>query len=189
MIKQRPWIQKRNPLLERFKRHKKSISVHHDSPKYINLGTSCTTEEIEQYTLMFKEFQDIFAWSYDDLKEYDKSIFQHVIPLKEGSKPFKKKLRMINPKLKPLVKMELEKLKKVGIIFPIRHSEWISNPVVVRKKNGEIHLCVDFRDINRASIKYNYPLPNMEMLLQQVIGSALMSMLDGFSWIQSSPCG
>jgi hypothetical protein len=62
---------------------------------------------------LFKEFQDIFSWSYDDLKEYEKSIFQHVIPLKEGSKPFKKKLRMINPKIKPLVKIELEKLKKV----------------------------------------------------------------------------
>jgi hypothetical protein len=39
-----------------------------DSPKYINLGTSCTTEEIDQYTHIFKEFQDIFSWSYDDLK-------------------------------------------------------------------------------------------------------------------------
>jgi hypothetical protein len=54
-----------------------------DSPKYINLGTSCTIVEIEQYTILFKEFQDIFTWSYDDLKEYDKSIVQHVIPLKE----------------------------------------------------------------------------------------------------------
>jgi hypothetical protein len=119
-----------------------------DSPKYINLGTSCTTEEIDQYTHLFKEFQDIFAWSYDDLKEYDKSIFHHIIPLKEGSKPFKKKLRIINPKIKPLVKIELEKLKKAGIIFSIRHSEWISNPVVVRNKSGEIFLCVDFRDLN-----------------------------------------
>jgi hypothetical protein len=72
---------------------------------------------------MFKEFQDIFSWIYGDLKEYYKSIFQHVIPLKEGSHPFKKKLRMINPKLNPLVKMELEKLKKADVIFPIRHLE------------------------------------------------------------------
>jgi hypothetical protein len=90
-------------------------------------------------------------------------------------------LRIINPKLNPLVKIELEKLRKDGIIFPIRHSEWLSNPVIVRKKSGEIHLCVDFRDLNKASIKDNYPFPNMEMLLQQVIGSTLMSMLDGFS--------
>lgn len=52
---------------------------------------------------------------------------------------------------------------------------------MVRKKTGEIHLCVDFRDLNKVSIKDNYPLPNMEMLLQQVTGSALMSMLDEFS--------
>jgi hypothetical protein len=77
------------------------------------LGTSCINDEVKKYTLLFKEFKDVFSWTYDDLKEYDKSIFQHTIPLKEGSKPFKKKLRVINPKLNPLVKLELEKLKKV----------------------------------------------------------------------------
>jgi hypothetical protein len=90
-------------------------------------------------------------------------------------------LRMINLKLKPLVKMELQNLKNSRIIFPFRHSKWISNIMVVRKKNGEICLCVDFKDLNWESIKDNYPLPNMEMLLQQVTGFALMSMLDGFS--------
>jgi hypothetical protein len=75
----------------------------------------------------------------------------------------------------------LEKLKKDGIIYPIRHSDWLSNPVVVRKKTGEIQMCVDFRDLNKSSVKDNYPLPNMEFLLQQVTGSACMSMLDGFS--------
>jgi len=47
----------------------------HDSPKYLNLGTSCTTEEIDHYTSLLKEFQDIFGWTYDDLKEYDNSMF------------------------------------------------------------------------------------------------------------------
>jgi hypothetical protein len=53
--------------------------------------------------------------------------------------------------------------------------------MVVRKNTGEIHMCVDFRDLNKESIKDNYPLPNMDFLLQQVMGSACMSMLDGFS--------
>jgi hypothetical protein len=121
--------------------HKINIGTP-ESPKYINLGTSCTKEERDKYTQLFKEFQDVFAWSYNDLKEYDKSIFQHIIPLKEGAKPFKQKLRIINPKIKPLVKIEIEKLEKAGIISPIRHSDWLSNPVVVRKKTGEIHACV-----------------------------------------------
>jgi hypothetical protein len=42
-----------------------------DSPKYINLGTSCTSKETDQYTQLFEEFKEIIAWSYDDLKYYD----------------------------------------------------------------------------------------------------------------------
>ena len=68
-----------------------------------------------------------------------------------------------------------------SIIAPTRHSAWCSNLVVVRKKNGGIRLCIDFRNLNLACIKDNYPLPNMETLLQRVIGSKIMSMLDGFS--------
>jgi hypothetical protein len=88
----------------------------------------------------------------------------------------------MNPKLKgSLVKIELEKLKKARIIYPIRNPDWISNPVIVRKKTREIRMCVDFRDLNIESIKYDFSLPNMEFLLQQVTGSACMSILDGFS--------
>jgi hypothetical protein len=53
--------------------------------------------------------------------------------------------------------------------------------VIVRKNIGEIHMCVDFRDLNKESIKDNFPFPNMEFLLQQVTRSDCMSMLDGFS--------
>jgi hypothetical protein len=57
----------------------------------------------------------------------------------------------------------------------------VAKLVHVRKKNGEIRLCVDFRNLNRSSKKDNYPLPKMEHILQRVIGSSRMSMIDGFS--------
>jgi hypothetical protein len=53
--------------------------------------------------------------------------------------------------------------------------------VPVRKKNGEIRLCVDFRNLNKCSKKYNYPLPKMEHILQRVSGASVMSFIDGFS--------
>ena len=68
-----------------------------------------------------------------------------------------------------------------GIIAPTRHSSWCSNLVVVRKKNGSIRICIDFRNLNTSCLKDSYPLPNMETLLQRVMGSGMMSMLDGFS--------
>ena len=67
------------------------------------------------------------------------------------------------------------------IIFKVRHSEWVSNLVPVRRKYGEIRLCVDFRNLNRALDKDNYPVPPMEQILQMVSGSELFSLLDGFS--------
>jgi hypothetical protein len=101
--------------------------------------------------------------------------------LREEAKPVKQKIRMMNPKMKPLVNIELDKLKKEGIIYPIRHLEWLSNLVIVRKNTREIRMCVDFRDLNKESIKDNFPLHNMDYLLQQVTRSDCMSMLDGFS--------
>jgi hypothetical protein len=74
----------------------------------------------------------VFAWTYDNLKAYDKTIFQHIIPLREETKPVKQRIRMMNTKLKPMVNIELEKLKKAKIIYPIRHFDWISNLVIVR---------------------------------------------------------
>ena len=68
-----------------------------------------------------------------------------------------------------------------GIIVPLRYSQWVSNLVSVRKKTGEIKLCIDFRNTNRASLKDNYPLPKMDHILQRVVGSKRISLLDGFS--------
>ena len=50
-----------------------------------------------------------------------------------------------------------------------------------QKKNGQIHLRVDFRALNKVSVKDNYPLPNMEVLLQQASDSQMVPLLDGFS--------
>eukprot|EP00253_Pinus_taeda_P016514 PITA_16514 len=75
----------------------------------------------------------------------------------------------------------MKKLLDAKIIVPLRYSKWIANLVVVRKKNGEIKLCVDFRNLNKCSKKDNYPLPKMEHLLQKVLGARVMSFLDEFS--------
>ena len=51
----------------------------------------------------------------------------------------------------------------------------------IRKKICDIRLCVNFRNLSKLSLKDNYPLPKMDQLLQRVLGSNKISMLDGFS--------
>jgi hypothetical protein len=85
--------------------------------------------------------------------------------LKEEAKPFRQKLRQINPMLLPIMEREVKKLLDAQIIVPLRFSEWVVNLVLVRKKSGEIRLYVNFRNVDRSSKKENYPLPKMEHML------------------------
>lgn len=128
-----------------------------------------------------KQYSDIFSWSYEYLKVFDIDIIQHKIPLKPGPKPIKKKSRKFNPLLLPIIEKELKRLLESKIIVPLRYSKWVSNLVPIRKKNREIRLCVDFRNLNRCSLKDNYTLPKMDHILQRVVGAKRISMLDGYS--------
>ena len=134
-----------------------------------------------KYVEMMKRFIDVFFWNYADLKEYDPTIIQHTIPIKENEKPFRQKLKRINPLLMPLIEKEVKKLFDAKIIVPIIFSNWLANLVPIRKKSGEIRICIDFRNLNKASLNDNYPLPKMDQFLQTIVGSQRMSMLDGFS--------
>ena len=77
----------------------------------------------------------------------------------------------MNPLLLPLIEKEVKKLFDAKIIVSLRFSKWLANLVLVRKKSGEIRLCVDFRNLNQVSLKDNYPLPKMDHILQRVVGS------------------
>ena len=61
-----------------------------------------------------------------------------------------------------LIQAKVKKLLDGNIILKVRHSEWVANLVPVRKKSGEIRLCMHFRNLNRASDKDNYLVPPME---------------------------
>jgi hypothetical protein len=138
-------------------------------------------ETINKYKNLLQKYADIFAWSYNDLKTYNKDVMEHKIPLKVDGKPVIQKIRHINPILLPIIEKEIKKLWEAKIIIHLRFSNWVSNIVPVRKNNGEIPICVDFRNLNRCSLKDNYPLPKMDHILQRVVGSKRLSMIDGFS--------
>lgn len=75
---------------------------------------------------------------------------------------------------------EVDKMLKARILYPIHHSTWVVNIVLERKPNGDFKSYVDFRNLNRASLKDNYALPNMDHIFQTVADVEMMSMLDGF---------
>jgi hypothetical protein len=53
-----------------------------EEPKFIKMSSSLTNEQRAEYTELLKEFVDVFAWTYEDLKTYDTTVIEHKIPLK-----------------------------------------------------------------------------------------------------------
>ena len=96
-----------------------------NDPKIVKVSNTLKKEQKPKYTKLLKEFVDIFSWRYQDLKIYDQTIIHHNIPLKENEKPFKQKLRRINPKLLSLTEKEVKILVGAKITIPLIFSNWI----------------------------------------------------------------
>ena len=100
-----------------------------EQPRMVKISKSLSAEQRNRYIKLFKEHVDVFSWSYEDLKTYDTNIIQHKIPLNPNVKPFRQKLRRINPTLFPVIEKEVKKLLDAKIIVPLRYSYWVVNLV------------------------------------------------------------
>ncbi|PKI37560.1 hypothetical protein CRG98_042051 [Punica granatum] len=60
---------------------------------------------------------------------------------------------------------EEPRVLKIGFLEVCNYSEWVANIVPVEKKNGRVRVCVDYRDLNKASPKDNFPLPHIDILV------------------------
>jgi len=105
----------------------------------------------------------------------------HHIYTDETIKPVRQPQRRMNPMMKEIVKEELQKLLQVGFIYPISDSQWVSPLVVVPKKNGKCRICLDYRELNKATLKDHFPLPFIDQVIDSLAGKKFFSFLDGFS--------
>jgi len=87
----------------------------------------------------------------------------------------------MNPALKEVVKVELQKLLSANFIYPISDSQWVSPLVIVHKKNGKWRVCVDYRELSNATQKDHFPLPFIDQVLDTLSRKKYFSFLDGFS--------
>jgi hypothetical protein len=138
-------------------------------------------EEIQIYMDLFKEFRDVFTWSYAEMPGIDPKIVEHEITTYPDVKPIRQKLHPVNPKKEVAIKIKVEKLLKAGFIYPIHLTQWVSNPVAVNKKQGTIPVCINFCDLNKACPKDNFPTPFIDQIIDECAGCEAFSFIDDFS--------
>ena len=85
----------------------------------VYIGANCSLEEIAIYTALFKEFRDVFSWSYEEMPGIYPSIVKHKIWTYLDAKLVRQKLRPVNSCKAETIKVEVEKLLKACFIYPI----------------------------------------------------------------------
>ena len=135
----------------------------------------------DELVALLQDYQDIFAWSYQDMPYLSPNIVQHRLPLNPGCSSVKQKLRRMKPEMSLKIKKEVKKEFDAGFLAVARYPEWVANIVLVPKKDRKVQIYVNYRDLNRASPKDNFPLPHIDILVDNTTNFALFSFMDGFS--------
>jgi hypothetical protein len=122
-----------------------------------------------------REFADVFPEELPGMPPERELEF--TIDLKPGTEPIARTpYRMSTPELQEL-KMQLKELLDLGLIRP-SVSPWGAPVIFIRKKDGSWRLCIDYRQLNKATIKNQYPLPRIDDLFDQMKGATVFSKID-----------
>ena len=79
------------------------------------------------------------------------------------------------------IEEEVMKLLKVSFIEVVSYPEWVANIVTVLKKDGWVRVCIDYRNLNKASLKDDFSFPHIDVLVDSTARFETFSFMDGFS--------
>uniref|UniRef100_A0A2N9E335 Reverse transcriptase domain-containing protein n=1 Tax=Fagus sylvatica TaxID=28930 RepID=A0A2N9E335_FAGSY len=141
----------------------------------------------EQLLQILIDNQDVFAWSVYDAPGVSPTLACHSLNIGPEHRPVVQKRRKLAPERAMIVLEEVERLLASGAIREIQYPAWLSNTVVVQKKNGKWRVCIDFTDLNKACPKDPFPLPRIDQLVDSAARHARLSFLDAFQGYHQIP--
>ena len=107
-----------------------------DYPQPIKVYDGIQGRDLQNWTEFFRKHKSAFAWTYADLRGIPAEIAEHRIVLEDDARPIWQRQHRLNPKYSLLVKEELDKLLRVGFIYEVPYSEWVSQLLWYLKRMG-----------------------------------------------------
>jgi len=124
---------------------------------------------------------DMFAWSPSDMPGILREVAEHSLEIRAGSKPVKQRLCRFDEEKRKIIGEEIHKLLMAGFIKEVHHPDWLANPILVKKKNGKMRMCVDYTSLNKACLKVPFLLPRSDQIVDSIAGCETLSFLDAYS--------
>jgi hypothetical protein len=128
---------------------------------------------------LLEEFADLYSSGKDDLGCISDPDICHQIHLQPNSYPPSKFRNMssYSEREKEFLSGEVKMLLELGIIRQST-SPWVSAPVIVKKSDNTLRLCIDFRPLNACTVSDPYPLPLIESMLRKMASAKYFSAMD-----------
>ena len=133
-------------------------------------------DEVGKAHSLLKEYHDILSIEKCDMGHTNAT--KHKIVLKDpDTPPFKERFHRILPPQSDEVREHLKLMLDTGVIRP-NNSPWCNAIVLVRKKDGSLRFCIDFRKLNSLTVKDSHPLPRICETLESLTGATHYSTFD-----------
>ncbi|GJT55724.1 reverse transcriptase domain-containing protein [Tanacetum coccineum] len=147
------------------------------NPGYVIEVADGKKVEVDRPTLSFvvREFEDVFPEDFSGLPPQRQVEFR--IDLVPGATPIAKSPYRLAPSKMQELSGQLQELQDKGFIRP-SHSPWGAPVLFVKKKDGSLRMCIDYRELNKLTVKNRYPLPRIDDLFDQLQGSRFFSKID-----------
>ncbi|XP_027936375.1 uncharacterized protein LOC114191403 [Vigna unguiculata] len=152
-----------------------------DVDKKVKIGGGLDPTFQAELIKVLQKHSSSFAWSVEDMVGIDHSVITHRLNVDPNAKPRIQRRRKMAPEKLVAVREETKKLLTARHIREIQYPEWLANVVMVRKSNGKWRMCVDFSDLNSVCPKDSYPLPSIDMLVDNASDCGLLSFMDAYS--------
>jgi hypothetical protein len=120
-------------------------------------------------------------WKPAHMLGVPRELIEHSLNVQPQAVPKKQRLRRFAHDKREAIKREIDKLLMAGFINEVIHPEWVANPVLVRKKNNEWRMCVDYTYLNKHCPKDHFGLPRIDQVVDSTAGCVLLCFLDCYS--------
>ncbi|XP_019178888.1 PREDICTED: uncharacterized protein LOC109174051 [Ipomoea nil] len=147
--------------------------------RMVKVGTGLPADLRGRIVEVIRSYKDVFAWGPEDMPGLSREVITHKLAVDPKAKPVQQRKRYLAADRREFVKKEVDTLLEIGHIREVTYPAWLAN-VVLAPKPPTWRMCVDYTDLNKACPMDPFPLPNIDQLVDETAGCALMSFLDAF---------
>ncbi|KAK1626491.1 hypothetical protein QYE76_000806 [Lolium multiflorum] len=132
--------------------------------------------------IVHRERWEIFSWEPSNMPGIPRELAEHALNVDPKAKHVQQMMRRFSEPKRKAIGEEVNRLRMAGFIRELKEAEWITNPVMVPKKDTTaLRMCIDYTSLNKHFPKDHFPLPRIDQIVDSTAGCDRLSFLDAYS--------